>query len=803
MALTITHSFVSSNGDPTDPTLIGQTKWNAEHTVVGAGTAAELDVDTDATLAADSDSKIATQKAVKAYVDALPHSGLTAVVDDTNPQLGGDLDLNSHVITGLEIGSDVQAYSANLDSWSLVAPGSYLTTSAAAAAYQPLDSDLTTWAGLTPSANAQSLVTALDYSAMRTLLSLVPGTDFYSKTAADAAFQPLDSDLTAIAALATTAAGLSVLTIADPNADRIMAWDDSAGSVVPIALADLTSDGAPTTGDYLLGYTAAGSLVKIAWSSLPSGGSGITAVVDDTTPQLGGNLDLNGHTITGLVIGTDVQAYSANLTEFSGDLSTNVQSSGRLGFDDTGGLYFYEAIGAAAAGYGVAIHTAGNFSYTGGTAGNVNSTLHAGTTVSAGVADFIWGTLSILNNNATAGENVAIYGQAFKNSTGATWAGVFEAEDTTDTANPTGGMTGVEIDIQGTGGDSHASRIGLDIVIFKRAGAACEVGTGIRIGPFGDDSANGSFIKGIDFRQTFNYGIDFLNAVCTLGAIRLGTDGAILMDDSSNVLFAYGALESMALIRENTSTGNANKNVLMLRHTADGTFAAGMGAGLAFSAETSSGNNETGAFISGTFSDVTATSEDCQLEFGTMLNGAAAATRLILTSTELKPATDDGLAIGSTAKKFSDIFLASGAVTNYAAGDFTTTHSTGLLTFSGKIAASNVLSGTYTPTMTGVTNIGAATGLVCQYTRVGDVVTVSGVVQIDPVSTGATVVGISLPIASNIGVLNNLGGVGQGTLTAETAAIYGDSTNDRAEMQFIATDTTSHNFAFTFTYRIL
>ena len=53
---------------------------------------------------------------------------------------------------GLEIGTDVQAYDADLD----------------------------TWAGLTPSANAQSLVTAANYAAMRGLLDLEAGTDFYS-----------------------------------------------------------------------------------------------------------------------------------------------------------------------------------------------------------------------------------------------------------------------------------------------------------------------------------------------------------------------------------------------------------------------------------------------------------------------------------------------------------------------------------------------------------------------------------------------------------------------------------------------
>jgi hypothetical protein len=32
----VTHSFVSSNGDPADPTIIGQTKWNDAHVVTVA-----------------------------------------------------------------------------------------------------------------------------------------------------------------------------------------------------------------------------------------------------------------------------------------------------------------------------------------------------------------------------------------------------------------------------------------------------------------------------------------------------------------------------------------------------------------------------------------------------------------------------------------------------------------------------------------------------------------------------------------------------------------------------------------------
>ena len=60
--------------------------------------------------------------------------GLTALVDDPAPALGGDLSLNGNVITGLEIGEDVQAYSLNLDAWSAEDPADYSDTAAITAA---------------------------------------------------------------------------------------------------------------------------------------------------------------------------------------------------------------------------------------------------------------------------------------------------------------------------------------------------------------------------------------------------------------------------------------------------------------------------------------------------------------------------------------------------------------------------------------------------------------------------------------------------------------------------------------------
>jgi hypothetical protein len=78
---------------------------------------------------------------------------------------------------------DASANSA-AGAWMLVNPLA-ISAAAVAAGYQPLDADLTTWAGVTPSANGQSLVAAANYAAMRALLDLEPGTDIPGLTQTD------------------------------------------------------------------------------------------------------------------------------------------------------------------------------------------------------------------------------------------------------------------------------------------------------------------------------------------------------------------------------------------------------------------------------------------------------------------------------------------------------------------------------------------------------------------------------------------------------------------------------------------
>lgn len=117
-------------------------------------------------------------------------------------------------------------------------------------------------------------------------------------------------------------------------------------------------------------------------------------------------------------------------------------------------------------------------------------------------------------------------------------------------------------------------------------------------------------------------------------------------------------------------------------------------------------------------------------------------------------------------------------------------------------ADGNVFSGTYTPTSFNTTNIAASTPQSAQYLRVGNTVTVSGQIDIDPTATGFAILGLSLPVASAITSAVQLSGVFN-CPDAVGGGIYGDATNDRATFQFTASSAANLTYYYTFTYRVL
>jgi len=116
-----------------------------------------------------------------------------------------------------------------------------------------------------------------------------------------------------------------------------------------------------------------------------------------------------------------------------------------------------------------------------------------------------------------------------------------------------------------------------------------------------------------------------------------------------------------------------------------------------------------------------------------------------------------------------------------------------------------VASGTYTPTLTGVTNVAASTARKCQWIRVGNVVSVAGSLDVDPTAAAATLLGISLPIGSALALATDLGGTAAGDSSAAEAAasIRGDAANDRAELSYVAINTANHTMFFHFQYEVL
>lgn len=121
------------------------------------------------------------------------------------------------------------------------------------------------------------------------------------------------------------------------------------------------------------------------------------------------------------------------------------------------------------------------------------------------------------------------------------------------------------------------------------------------------------------------------------------------------------------------------------------------------------------------------------------------------------------------------------------------------------IAAPTITTGNYTPTLFNTTNVAVSVPHVTNWVRVGNMVTVSGRAEVDPTNNNQnTVLGISLPVASNLASSEDVGGSASAAdVAGQCAAILGDATNDRALMQYVAGSATNHSMWFTFMYEVI
>ena len=121
-------------------------------------------------------------------------------------------------------------------------------------------------------------------------------------------------------------------------------------------------------------------------------------------------------------------------------------------------------------------------------------------------------------------------------------------------------------------------------------------------------------------------------------------------------------------------------------------------------------------------------------------------------------------------------------------------------------ANGNVFSGTYTPTLTNVSNVTSSTATVCHYMRVGNVVTVGGQLSITATATNTdTQVRITLPIASTFSNARQLAGAGGAVNTGEygESVVFGaDTANNIAFLRGRPTVTNNQAYNFSFTYLV-
>jgi hypothetical protein len=208
----------------------------------------------------------------------------------------------------LEIGTDVQAYDADLTTLSTA----FTTASASGAASLAFheDTDNGTNRVLLQGPASTADVTLTLPAATDTLVGK-DTTDTFTNKSIDltnntlvgsvaefnTALESADFYTTGGADVALADGGTGA-SLSDPNADRFLWWDDSAGAVVFTDLLSLATEAAPAAGDFVLLVDAAGVHSKVNWSSLPGAGGGLGNVVEDLTPQLGGFLDWNGQTMS-------------------------------------------------------------------------------------------------------------------------------------------------------------------------------------------------------------------------------------------------------------------------------------------------------------------------------------------------------------------------------------------------------------------------------------------------------------------------------------------------------------------------
>lgn len=215
---------------------------------------------------------------------------LENIVEDTTPQLGGQLDINGNSIGDgtLELLSFIETGSAINE----------LTITNAAAGNAPA---LTATGGDTNvdltldgkgTGTVKTLSSNLDITGNIVVSGTVDGIDIATDVAANTAKTGVTTEISNVVEDTTPQLGGSL----DVNGNSIVSVSDGDIAITPDGTGDVVLDGlnwpqADGTNGQVVTTNGSGQL------SFSANGTGINNVIEDTTPQLGGQLDVNGNSI--------------------------------------------------------------------------------------------------------------------------------------------------------------------------------------------------------------------------------------------------------------------------------------------------------------------------------------------------------------------------------------------------------------------------------------------------------------------------------------------------------------------------
>jgi len=277
------------------------------------GTISGTSIKDEDTMVSDSDTHLATQQSIKAYVDSQVGGVSTDVVNDTTPQLGGDLDTNGNSIVlpdssgtadRIKLGdtTDTSIYHQGTTTFIQTATGNTTVIDTASLAVKFGGEFVATFTG-NDSAD-------LYYDNSKKFETTTDGVTVTGKAVAD----ELDVDNITING--------NTISSTDTNGDITLDPNGTGNVLLGNYEFDVDQTVGASEDNYVLTYDDATGHISLEAAAA----SGISDVVSDTTPQLGGDLDTNGNDILfadndKAIFGTgsDLEIYHSGLESFIND----------------------------------------------------------------------------------------------------------------------------------------------------------------------------------------------------------------------------------------------------------------------------------------------------------------------------------------------------------------------------------------------------------------------------------------------------------------------------------------------------